>query len=61
MVERARHDWPVGYFEALIGERIPLPEGGRAHARPLAGVLLTAVETATHIELWFDDVGEEEP
>lgn len=61
VVEHARHAWPRGYFQDLIGERIPFPEGGRAHGRPLAGVLLTAVEADDELELWFDDVREEEP
>lgn len=55
-VERARHNWPAGYFDALIGCRMTILDD---RGRPARGDLEAVRETETHIELTLTKIGPE--
>ncbi len=57
LVERRRLGWPPGYFDELVGHRIPFSSA--AGTRPYSGVLVTVTETASNIECWFAEVRPE--
>ena len=56
--ERRRHGWPVGYFDALVGERIPFPGPGEVGV-PYTGILRSVSETPRWIQLEFAGVERE--
>lgn len=52
-VNRAAHGWSVGYFEALVGQRIAFQQG----AETRSGVIRRVVETTYAIDLWLAELG----
>lgn len=60
-VPRSRHNWPVGYFESLLHQRIPFHE--RLDEVVSVGLLVHVAEDDDTIELGFAEIAllETEP